>query len=491
MNKLNNSYPACTVVIFGASGDLTYRKLIPAFHTLDRENMLSKDLHIIGVARSEFSDQAFAEHLREGVRRFCTFGPEVWSDFTARLAYLSGSYDDPDTYRRIEERLEQLDAEAGTQGNRLFYLAIPPTLYGSVIDNLGKSGLDHSAGGWTRIIVEKPFGTDLESAHRLNDHVHRYFKEDQIYRIDHYLGKETVQNILAFRFANLIFQELWGRKYVDQVQITAAEEVGVGRRGGYYDQAGVVRDMLQNHLLQLLALTAMEPPAAMNAKALRDEKVKVLAAVRPVRLADGVWGQYEGYRSEEEVSQNSNTPTFIAMEFYVDNWRWQGVPFYLRSGKNLAFKNTEITLKFKQVPHQIFPENSHMPANTLSLCIQPDEGIHLRFELKQPGAGMRTDPVKMDFHYGELVGNEALPDAYERLLLDSIQGDASLFARSDEIERAWEIVTSLLEEWEALSDPPLHRYQPGTWGPEAAQEMLSEDGRRWLVCCSDEPDEDE
>lgn len=489
MNMMNNETPGCTVIIFGASGDLTYRKLIPALYSLEGEKLLPENIKILGVARSVFSDSEFDDHLFEGVVRFCRMDSWMWPDFSERLSYLSGPYDDPETYRRIAECLDRLDATGGTQGNRLFYLAIPPTLYNCVIENLGKSGLNHSESGWTRIIIEKPFGTDLDSAHKLNDHVHQYFAENQIYRIDHYLGKETVQNILAFRFANLIFQELWGRNYIDQVQITAAEEVGVERRGGYYDQAGVLRDMLQNHLLQLLALTAMEPPAAMDAKSLRDEKVKVLAAVRPVTLADGVWGQYEGYRSEPEVSQDSNTPTFIAIKFYVDNWRWQGVPFYVRSGKYLADKNTEITLKFKEVPHQIFPGNKHMPANIISLCIQPDEGIHLRFELKQPGAGMQTDPAKMDFHYGDLVGDATLPDAYERLLLDSIQGDASLFARSDEIERAWQIVTPLLKEWEGLETPPLSTYQPGAWGPEKANELLDKDGRHWLVCCVHDPAE--
>ena len=475
----------CTMVIFGASGDLTERKLIPALYSLYCEEMIPDKLRVLGVARSELSEGEFRDKLCRGVEKYGRFKPALWNSFAERLHYLPGSYDDPDTYRHLGELLNAFDRHKGTQGNRLFYLAIPPQLYPAVIHHLGQSRLNRNEPGWARLIIEKPFGRDLETASQLNNKVHACFDESQVYRIDHYLGKETVQNILAFRFANFIFEEMWGRNFVDHVQITAVEDTGIGRRGGYYDQAGVVRDMLQNHLLQLLALTAMEPPAAFSAKALRDEKIKVLQAVRPLSLKASVWGQYQGYRQELEVAENSCTPTYIALKMYIDNWRWQGVPFYVRSGKNLSDKSTEIILKFKSVPHQIFLDQKELPTNHLALCIQPDEGMHLSFELKVPGTEMRTSPVRMDFQYKDLFGDQSLPDAYERLLLDALQGDASLFARSDEIERAWELVTPLLDEWEGMSDPPLQFYEPGSWGPDWAEKMISRDGRGWLLCCHD------
>jgi glucose-6-phosphate 1-dehydrogenase len=489
MNKRQNNtnlkgeFSSSTIIIFGASGDLTERKLIPALHSLDCDGLLPKNVKVLGVARSEYSDEEFRQKLREGVQKHGRLKPNVWENFSDRLFYMSGSYDDPQTYQRLKQRLDQ-DGEAGE--NALFYLAIPPAVYTPVIDHLGESGLNKRANGWSRIIIEKPFGRDLESARQLNQKVHAQFAEEQIYRIDHYLGKETVQNILAFRFANYIFESLWGRHYVDHVQITAVEDVGVGRRAGYYDNAGVVRDMIQNHLLQLMALTAMDPPAAMDAKSLRDEKVKVLQAVRPIELPDGVWGQYQGYREEQGVQEQSDTPTFAALKLYVDNWRWQGVPFYLRTGKSLATKVTEIVLVFKQVPHLIFSKNDDMSSNNLSICIQPDEGMHLSFELKLPGAEMRTSPVEMDFHYQDLFGERALPEAYERLLLDALQGDAALFARSDEIERAWELITPLLHKWESMQQPPLNFYEPGSWGPPEADSLLTEDGRSWFMFCEHE-----
>jgi glucose-6-phosphate 1-dehydrogenase len=481
MNDRNSNIEPVAIVIFGASGDLTHRKLVPALHSLGCDDMLHDDTYLIGVARSDLPDPVFHDRLYDGVAEYARLEPrvcELWSEFEKRISYLAGGYDDPDTYRRIAEALEILDAERGTRGNRLFYLAIPPNLYPVVIEQLGTAGLNHNDLGWTRIIIEKPFGHDLESAMALNDQIHAVFDEKQIYRIDHYLGKETVQNLMTFRFANAIFEPLWNRNYVDHVQISMLEHVGVGHRAGYYDTAGVLRDMLQNHLLQLMTLTAMEPPSTFSAKALRDEKVKVLQSLRFASEHDGVWGQYQGYRDEEGVAPGSLTPTFIALKLYVDNWRWQGVPFYVRSGKHLARKATEITLQFKQVPHLIFADKKGLTANSLTLCIQPDEGMHLQFETKVPGAGMQAEPVDMDFHYGDHFGEQVLPEAYERLLLDAIQGDASLFARSDEIELAWRLVDPLTEAKEPVF------YAPGSWGPGEADELLTQDDRHWLEGCA-------
>ena len=370
----------------------------------------------------------------------------------------------------------------GTRANRLFYLATPPALYPVIVEQLGLCGLNHSE-GWTRIIIEKPFGHDLQSAHQLNERVHATFGEHQVYRIDHYLGKETVQNILTFRLANAIFEPLWNRNYVDHVQITVSETVGVAHRAGYYDRAGVLRDMFQNHLLQLLCLTAMEPPAVFEANALRDEKVKVLRALRVGERS--VRAQYKGYRAKEGVAPGSQTPTYAALELFVDNWRWKDVPFYLRSGKSLQAKTTEIAIQFKCVPVLLFPisQDDRMTPNILSLCLQPDEGIHLQFEAKVPGAGMRTRSVDMEFHYSDDFSSEALPEAYERLLLDAIQGDAALFARADEIELAWGLIDPILEGWAQPDAPPLAFYEQASWGPAEADDLLGREGRTWLLGC--------
>jgi glucose-6-phosphate 1-dehydrogenase len=466
------------VVIFGASGDLTERKLAPALHNLEVDGLIPKNSAILGTSRTEHFDDDFGDLLDDGIRNYSRLTPPSWE---RHVYYIAGDVNDEGLYKKLKERLEEIDDELGTGGNRVWYLATAPSLFANIAENLGKGGLT-STGGWQRLVVEKPFGYDLASAHELNTILNHQFSEDQIYRIDHYLGKETVQNLLVFRFANAIFEPIWNRRYVDHVQITVAEDLGVERRGAFYDQTGALRDVGQNHLLQLLALTTMEPPVAWDADAIRNEKVQALQAVRrwsPSECANCVArGQYEGYREEKDVDPHSSTETFVAMKLFVDDWRWAGVPFYLRTGKKLPSKSTEIVIQFQGVPHLLFAKTAveELEPNVLTIRIQPDEGISLSFGTKVPGPEVNVSTVDMEFDYESDFGSGS-PEAYERLLLDCMLGDATLFARSDEIEQAWEIVAPLQDHWASGGRPGA--YPSGSWGPASADELIRRDGRRW------------
>jgi glucose-6-phosphate 1-dehydrogenase len=475
-----------TIVIFGASGDLTRRKLVPALFSQYRKGRLPATTRIVGFARRPYSHDEFCAQMRAGVQQFAgqDFDIGAWDAFAHCLSYLPGSFDAPADYDRLQAVLSQVESGPA---HRLYYLATAPEYYETIVESLGAAGLAREDGGWRRIVVEKPFGHDLASAQALNRAVHAVFDESVVYRIDHYLGKETAQNILFFRFANTIFEPVWNRRYVDHVQINVAEAVDVGYRAAYYDQAGVLRDVFQNHLLQLLSLVAMEPPSSFKADLVRNEKVKVLSAIRPIALSDVVRGQYTGYCETPGVAQYSQTPTYAALKLYIDNWRWQGVPFYLRSGKALAAKSTEIIIQFASPPHLMFalPAGYAFTPNILSLCIQPDEGIHLKFETKVPNSTQETRSVDMNFHYRSSFGGEALPDAYERLLVDVLNGDASLFTRSDEIEIAWQLIDPLLRGFESPDAPPLVGYEPGTDGPFESNDFIARDGRAWWQSCGE------
>lgn len=495
---ISSMHPDPTViVIFGAGGDLTWRKLAPALYNLFLDKWLPEQFAVIGLDLKEMSDDEFRQRLRQGVDQFSRRGKasdEEWNEFVPHLSYVSADFNDSAAYATLADQLSAQEKTWNTGVNRVFYLATPPTMVETIVHHLGKARLSHDHRR-VRIVVEKPFGRDLESARALNQMLTGVFDESQIYRIDHYLGKETVQNILAFRFANALFEPIWDRRYIDHVQITVAERVGVEHRGGYYDHAGALRDMVQNHLLQILCLIAMEPPVSFDADEIRNKKVDVLHAVRPISPDQvhqfAVRGQYgagwlqgervPAYRAEPGVAPDSSTETFAAVKLFVDNWRWQDVPFYLRTGKRLLARVSEVFIQFRPVPHQAFPSSAVLDwqPNRLMISIQPTESILLRFQAKQPGPSMALSPVEMRFCYQDAFKAEP-PEAYETLLLDVMLGDATLFMRADQVEAAWSIITPILEAWEAVAPLDFPNYHACTWGPEAAGALIAQDGRSWL-----------
>ncbi|HLJ69489.1 MAG TPA: glucose-6-phosphate dehydrogenase [Chloroflexota bacterium] len=489
----------CVMVLMGATGDLAHRKILPSLYNLAVDHILPHGFSVIGFSRQDKSHEDFRGEMREAVNTFSRYAPvqpEVWDSFAEGLFFQQADFSDDSCYQQLAECLKKVDQQRGSQGNRFFYLAVPPTVVSEIVEKLGKAGLvtpDARGKSWTRVVVEKPFGRDLQSAERLNIDLQHVFAEDQIYRIDHYLGKETVQNILVFRFANGIFEPVWNRNFIDNVQITVAEDIGIDRRGGYYETAGALRDMVQSHMLQLVTLTAMESPVALDADAVRDEKVKILRAVEPFTAErvgrDVVRGQYGpgwvggqevlGYRSEVGVAPNSETETYAALKLFIDNWRWAGVPFYLRTGKRLPKRETEIAITFKAAPLPLFAETAgKMDSNVLAMRIQPDEGMSLKFDAKVPGQGYTIQPVYMDFLYGASFTRQSA-DAYERLLLDVMLGDPTLFTRKDEVEAEWRIVTPILDAWQSDSEGGFPNYEAGTWGPQCAVDLIKADGRAW------------
>jgi glucose-6-phosphate 1-dehydrogenase len=487
----------CSVVIFGATGDLTHRKLVPALYNLAADGELPPAVAVIGFARREKKDEDFRREMEEATRKFSRqpVRDEIWKTFSQSIFYHQSDFGDAAAYKSLAERLDKIDKERGTRGNRLFYFAVAPSQFEPILEHIKAAGLNEAReGSWARVIVEKPFGTDLESARELNRVVRKSFTEEQTYRIDHFLGKETAQNILVLRFANAIFAPIWNTHYIDHVQITAAETLGVEGRAGYYEGAGALRDMVQNHLLQLLCLVAMEPPTDLRADSIRDEKLKVVRSLRRFGQGDVaanvIRGQYaEGaingkpvpaYRAEKDVDPKSMIDTFVALRLFIDDWRWAGVPIYMRVGKRLPKSGTEISIHFKKAPAVLFNKDfTDRDQNVLVIRIQPDEGISLRIQAKLPGTSFRIEPVKMDFHYGTSFG-KASPEAYERLLLDAMSGDATLFARRDEVEEAWEFIDPIENAWHAKTDAPnLFFYPAGSWGPEEADELLARDGRAW------------
>ncbi len=492
----------CILVIFGATGDLTARKLIPALYNLAKEGQLPAQFACVGFARRQKSHEQFREEMKDAITKFSRTKPldePLWNRFKDQLFYHISEFHEEEGYARLKAYLQELDGKLGTKGNRVFYLSTQPSFFTTICEKLHSSGLIYDRekvqDQWSRIIIEKPFGHDLKSAQDLQNELLQYLKEEQIYRIDHYLGKETVQNILVFRFANSLFESVWNNRYIDHVQITVAEEIGIGTRGAFWEEAGFIRDILQNHMMQLLSLVAMEPPVNLSADAIHDEKVKVLQALRPIDPADYqtsvVRGQYGAgfiggqdavaYRSEKNVSPTSDVETYAAIRLFIDNWRWAGVPFYLRGGKRLPKRGTEIAIIFKDPPGVLFQEaGKKNEPNVLAIRIQPDEGTSLKMNCKVPGPSSPIQPVKMDFRYGSYFGMSP-PEAYERLILDCILGDNTLFARQDEVFNSWKFLTPILEHWAKTPAATFPNYASGTWGPEAAEEMLARDHRKWRL----------
>ncbi len=489
----------CALVIFGASGDLSHRKLIPAVFALRQGGYVDSHNPLIGFARSKKTDEQFRSEMSEAINKFSRFRSatvDAVDAFTSDLYYHVGDYSDPETFIALGKRLDELAEKHNTKGNCLFYLATPPTSFEPILKNLKISGLvDESGGAFRRVVVEKPIGSDRATAQTLNERLHDSFDEKQVFRIDHYLGKETVQNILAFRFGNGIFEPLWNRRYIDHVQITVAESIGVGSRAGYFDKAGITRDMLQSHILQLMTLIAMEPPIAIRGESIRDEKVKVLRAIKPFTRMEAirnvVRAQYSsgvvdgeaspGYLEEEGVPEKSQTETFVALKLEVDNWRWSGVPFYIRTGKRLAKRVSQVNIVYRRPPLAFFeafgcdaPEQ-----NVLGIRIQPEEGISMSFVSKRPGPSFHIDPVRMDFKYSASFAKQT-PEAYERLILDAILGEASLFAREDEVDLSWKLIDPIIESWSGDNPAPLYTYQSGNWGPEESSALLERSSREWL-----------
>ena len=478
----------CVLVIFGASGDLTRRKIFPALYAVALRRLLPEQFAVVGTARSEWSDEEFRGQMEEAVREFGRdeFQPDVWDRLAAATSYLPLEFSHDEGESQLARRLGELDEEQGTRGNRVYYLAVPPSAMPSIVEELGER---RTAKGWTRLIVEKPFGRDQASARELNELIWRHFKEEEVFRIDHYLGKETVQNTAALRFANGIFEPIWNRQFIDHVQITVAESIGIEGRAAYYEQAGAIRDIFQNHMLQLVALTAMEPPTGFTADSVRNEKVKVLKSIHTPGPKDVVRGQYgrgyvegievPGYREEPGVDPNSTVETYVAAKLFVDNWRWADTPFYVRTGKRLPRRETTIAIQFKRAPHPPFAETDaeELRPNVLIVHVQPDEGVSLAIGAKVPGMGMKLRTVHMDFVYGGAFHAE-MPEAYERLILDAMRGDATLFTRADEVDEQWAIVDAIAAFWRR-DQPAFPNYAAGTWGPPSADELLRRDGRSW------------
>lgn len=502
MGRSTRNIDPCTLVIFGATGDLTSRKLAPAIYNLGREGMLPANFACVGFARRDKSNEAFRDELKTAINSYSRVKPieeSFWKNFQEQIFYHKSEFDEDAGYEELAKLLKQLDARHATRGNRVFYLSVQPKYFPIIIEKLSKFGLIYdphkTTDKWSRVIIEKPFGHDSESAEALQTDISKYLDESQTYRIDHYLGKETVQNLLVFRFANAIFESIWNYKHIDQVQITVAEDIGIGSRGNFFEEEGLLRDVVQNHMMQLLSLVAMEPPVSLSAGAIRDEKVKVLQSIRPLTQTDFeqtvVRGQYGpgfingqsviGYREEQNVNPKSNVETYLALRLFIDNWRWAGVPFYLRAGKRLPKRGTEIAVIFKDAPGVLFKQHGRKnDPNVLAMRIQPDEGIAMKINCKVPGPSSPIQPVKMDFRYGSYFG-ESPPEAYERLIWDCILGDSTLFARADEVEQSWKILTPLLQYWAKNPSKDFPNYPSGSWGPKAADEMIEKDGRSWRI----------